>query len=150
MQLNCSQWACLIHSFKSYINEELKGFYRSSYFDVASNWTRHLAVTQFESHFARKAFPCLDEPDFKAEFTVSITAKNGSYVVHRIYLFSGSLSYKHYFFKYFLVCFIWLPYCLNPSSIWCRGSNPRPLDHEPLAFTTRPRLLTYSYKHYIF
>jgi aminopeptidase N len=70
----------LIDSFKSYINQDLKGFYRSSYFDEASNLTRHLAVTQFESHFARLAFPCLDEPDFKAEFTVSITARNGYFL----------------------------------------------------------------------
>ncbi len=29
---------------------------------------------------------------------------------------------------------------LHPSSIWCQGSNPRPLDCEPSALTNRPRL----------
>ena len=29
----------------------------------------------------------------------------------------------------------------HPSSIRCRGSNSRPLDREPSALTTRPRLL---------
>ena len=57
---------------------------------------------------------------------------------------------------FFLVCPIWLPlfslifiglyvcnsqHRLHPSSIRCRGSNSRPLDHELSALTTRPWLL---------
>ena len=65
-------------SFKSYLNNYLVGFYRSSYTDPAGA-TKYLAVTQFESHWARQAFPCLDEPDMKANFTVSLTTKKGRY-----------------------------------------------------------------------
>ncbi len=36
------------------------------------------------------------------------------------------------------VCYF---HCLHPSSMRCRGSNTRPLDHELSALTTRPWLL---------
>ena len=42
----------------------LYGFYLSSYVD-SNNVTASLASTQFESVYARKAFPCYDEPNFK-------------------------------------------------------------------------------------
>jgi aminopeptidase N len=63
-------------SFTSYLNDYLVGFYRSEY--KVGEETKYLAVTQFESHYARQAFPCLDEPDKKATFSVKLTTKKGT------------------------------------------------------------------------
>ncbi|CAO1388277.1 unnamed protein product [Diamesa serratosioi] len=46
------------------------GFYRTEY--KINNETRYLAATQFEPARARFAFPCYDEPAFKASFELSI------------------------------------------------------------------------------
>jgi puromycin-sensitive aminopeptidase len=58
-------------SFKGLLNDKLRGFYRSTYKDQAG--TAHvLATTQFEATDARRAFPCWDEPAFKAVFAVTL------------------------------------------------------------------------------
>ncbi|XP_062913798.1 thyrotropin-releasing hormone-degrading ectoenzyme-like isoform X1 [Mobula hypostoma] len=49
---------------------ELIGFFRSPF--VTSGEMRYLAVTQFSPIYARKAFPCFDEPAYKATFRISI------------------------------------------------------------------------------
>jgi aminopeptidase N len=59
-------------SFTSALNDKLVGFYRSTYVDEASGETRLLAVTQFEDIHARRAFPCLDEPNMKAVFNIKL------------------------------------------------------------------------------
>ncbi|XP_035744089.1 uncharacterized protein LOC118451536 [Vespa mandarinia] len=57
--------------FTGILNDELSGFYRSSY--TNDNGERvWLATTQFQATSARRAFPCWDEPSLKATFNVSI------------------------------------------------------------------------------
>ncbi|XP_058801112.1 endoplasmic reticulum aminopeptidase 2-like isoform X2 [Phymastichus coffea] len=57
--------------FVSKLKNELEGFYLSSYVN-AHGEKRYLATTHFEPTYARSAFPCFDEPQFKAKFKVSI------------------------------------------------------------------------------
>ena len=54
-------------AFTGILNDKLRGFYRSSYKD-SSGEMRLMAATQFEATDARRAFPCWDEPEFKAVF----------------------------------------------------------------------------------
>ncbi|XP_068228789.1 LOW QUALITY PROTEIN: aminopeptidase N-like [Palaemon carinicauda] len=67
--LEAGQNYILSMNFLGYLNDELKGFYRSSYKDEEGN-ERWLATTQFQPTHARKAFPCFDEPGMKATFEV--------------------------------------------------------------------------------
>src|SRR5262245_12591206 len=57
--------------FRGILNDQLRGFYRSTFKDEAGN-DKTIAVTQFESTSARRAFPCWDEPDLKAIFSVTL------------------------------------------------------------------------------
>lgn len=57
--------------FVGKLNDNMEGFYRSYYTDSKGN-IRWLATTHFEPIYARQAFPCFDEPAFKAKFTIRI------------------------------------------------------------------------------
>ncbi|CBY24023.1 unnamed protein product [Oikopleura dioica] len=48
------------------------GLYLSTYKDEQDR-THYLAGTQFEDEGARRVFPCIDQPNAKAEFTLTIT-----------------------------------------------------------------------------
>ena len=57
--------------FEYELNTDGRGFYRSSYNDV-NGTQRWFAITQFEAVEARMAMPCMDEPDLKAKFSLSL------------------------------------------------------------------------------
>lgn len=52
-----------------------RGFYKYHY--RVNGTLKHLLLTFFEPTFARRAFPCFDEPDFKATFSVTIVRPEG-------------------------------------------------------------------------
>ncbi|XP_018019808.1 puromycin-sensitive aminopeptidase-like protein, partial [Hyalella azteca] len=58
-------------NFEGYLNDQLKGFYRSQYTNK-SGQKKMIATTQFQPTDARRAFPCFDEPALKAEFEIFI------------------------------------------------------------------------------
>ncbi len=57
--------------YNGILNENMQGTYLSKY--EYKGDTELVVVTQFESHYAREAFPCIDEPAAKATFEVIIT-----------------------------------------------------------------------------
>ncbi len=63
--------ATLVVGFRGVLNDQLHGFYRSTYED-ADGATHVIATTQFEASDARRAFPCWDDPAFKATFEVTL------------------------------------------------------------------------------
>src|SRR5262245_39878387 len=62
--------------FKGAISSGLFGFYRSTFVDDAGV-EQVIATTQFEAPHARAAFPCFDEPEFKAVFAVTLDVADG-------------------------------------------------------------------------
>jgi len=68
-------WQLLL-KYTGPINEKLKSFYRSSYKNAAGQ-EKFLVTTKFEPCDARKAFPCFDEPAFKARFKMSLLIDEG-------------------------------------------------------------------------
>lgn len=62
--------------FSGTLNDDLHGFYRSRY-TTDEGIEKTIATTQFEATDARRAFPCWDQPDFKATFTVTLIVEDG-------------------------------------------------------------------------
>ncbi|XP_067278034.1 glutamyl aminopeptidase [Pseudorasbora parva] len=57
--------------FQGWLNGSLVGFYRTTYQE--NGVTKKIAATDHEPTDARKSFPCFDEPNKKATYTISIT-----------------------------------------------------------------------------
>jgi puromycin-sensitive aminopeptidase len=58
-------------AFTGVLNDKLRGWYRSTFKDEHGN-ERVIATTQMQATDCRRAFPCFDEPDFKAVFEISL------------------------------------------------------------------------------
>ncbi|XP_060740091.1 leucyl-cystinyl aminopeptidase [Tachysurus vachellii] len=70
-ELKKGQKYVLNMNYSANLSSSFDGFYNSSYTDT-NGYRRVLAATQFEPLAARKAFPCFDEPAFKATFLIKI------------------------------------------------------------------------------
>ena len=58
--------------YQGILNNELRGFYLGKL-----QGGKKYAVTQFEATDARRAFPCFDEPAYKATFDITVVADRG-------------------------------------------------------------------------
>ncbi|XP_075693217.1 endoplasmic reticulum aminopeptidase 1 [Rhinoderma darwinii] len=58
-------------TYNANLSDSFHGFYKGSY-RTPDGEIRVIASTQFEPTAARMAFPCFDEPDFKASFSIRI------------------------------------------------------------------------------
>ncbi len=65
--------------FAGTLNDQLRGFYRSRFTSVEGpeGAEQIIATTHFEPTDARRAFPCFDEPDLKAVFSVTVDVPEG-------------------------------------------------------------------------
>ena len=68
--------ASLHFRYSGKLNHELRGLYLGKDPDG-----RKYAVTQFEATDARRAFPCFDEPAYKATFDITVTARKSDTVI---------------------------------------------------------------------
>ena len=62
---------CIKVGYHGSLNENMEGAYLSTY--EYRGKTEVIVATQFESHYAREAFPCIDEPAAKAVFELNIS-----------------------------------------------------------------------------
>ena len=68
----------LFIKYNGILNDKLRGFYHSSFTDDKGQ-IQSIATTQFESTDARRAFPCFDEPDYKAVFSVKLSVEKNQF-----------------------------------------------------------------------
>lgn len=69
----------VVVGFSGEITDGMHGLYPCYY--EHDGVKKELLATQFESHHAREAFPCIDEPEAKATFDVTLTTEEGVVVL---------------------------------------------------------------------
>lgn len=73
-QLFPGSYSVTLH-YTGKVQDSMHGIYASTY---EIDGTKHKIVsTQFESHHAREAFPCIDEPEAKATFDLTLISPQG-------------------------------------------------------------------------
>lgn len=60
-------------TFEAKITDGMTGIYPCYFKDGGTE--KKLIMTQFESHYAREAFPCIDEPEAKAVFSLALITR---------------------------------------------------------------------------
>lgn len=66
-------------TFTGKVSSGMQGIYFSDY--QVDGQPKRMVSTQFESHFARQGFPCIDEPEAKATFDLELISPIGQDVI---------------------------------------------------------------------
>lgn len=66
---------CIVIGYEGTISDVLNGLYPCKYKHQGED--KELLMTQFESHYARRVIPSIDEPEAKATFDVTLTTETG-------------------------------------------------------------------------
>ncbi|XP_019956595.2 leucyl-cystinyl aminopeptidase [Paralichthys olivaceus] len=155
-ELKSDQYCVLTLDYSANFSQTYDGFYNSSYTDKDGN-KNVLAATQFEPLSARKAFPCFDEPSFKATFLITINRKTNYTAVSNMPLakstpLSGGLIQDEFEkttvnMSTYLVAFIvanFTPISKNVSNIQVSVySVPEKKEHTEYALETASQLLEF-------
>lgn len=80
----------IVIRFEGRAGEKMVGLYRSEYMDKGKK--TNILTTQFESLYARQAFPCFDEPELKAAFDLTLSADKEYNLVSNMPAKSTSVS----------------------------------------------------------
>jgi len=75
----CDGSHVVVVGFSGEITDGMHGLYPCYY--EHEGVQKELLATQFESHHAREVFPCIDEPEAKATFDVTLTTEQGVVVL---------------------------------------------------------------------
>lgn len=73
----------IVIGFSGHISDGMHGMYPCYY--RYDGEPKELIATQFESHHAREAFPCIDEPEAKATFDLTLTTETGVTVLGNLH-----------------------------------------------------------------
>ncbi|CAH1647271.1 unnamed protein product [Spodoptera littoralis] len=139
------------------LNDNLHGFYRSSYEEKGVR--KWIAVTQFQAMDARRAFPCWDEPALKARFTISIARPNNmtslsnmNIVRHSPHEILPDYTWDHYAeslpMSTYLVAFTVTDFknmTNNKFSVWARSEA---VQSAAFALEIGPKILKYLEEYY--
>ncbi|XP_022834841.1 aminopeptidase N [Spodoptera litura] len=139
------------------LNDNLHGFYRSSYEEKGVR--KWIAVTQFQAMDARRAFPCWDEPALKARFTITIARPNNmtslsnmNIVRHSPHENLPDYTWDHYAeslpMSTYLVAFTVTDFknmTNNKFSVWARSEA---VQSAAFALEIGPKILKYLEEYY--
>jgi len=161
-ELKAGETYRLVIEFSGMLADNLAGFYKSSY-ETSSRQKRWLATTHFEATDARAAFPCFDEPQLKANFTLSMMREpgylslfnteqvgmesldNGALFVDR---FATSVTMSTYLVA-FVVCDFGAKSALTQSNVNVSVYAPREmLDQADYALSVATRVLDFYESYY--